>query len=156
MRKIHGTLLFFSIHEPSSYKYLHVLLWFCANPSSNALNCLGHHWHDETPCLDAWSHSPRKGKYFGHLMQSHAIMMWHGQWVEFHILLFHWWFLTLHHPFGQVHFSMGAFEIKGWLWSFSSSTLGEVSSNVKIPPMLTTHGSSMSSSLGSSSLDSLS
>ncbi len=51
---------------------------------------------------------------------------------------------------------MGAFEIEGWLWSFSPSTLGEVTSNVKSPPMLTTHGSSMSSSLGSPSLNSLS
>jgi hypothetical protein len=43
MRKICGTLLFYSIREPFSYKYLHVLLWSHANPSSNALKCLSHH-----------------------------------------------------------------------------------------------------------------
>ncbi len=83
-----GTILSFSTHEPSSYGYLHVLPWSHANPLFGALNYLGHHWCDETQCLDAWSHSLCKLEYLKHLMQQHTIMMWHGQWVESHAFFY--------------------------------------------------------------------
>ncbi len=51
-----GSILSFYIHELFFYGYLHVLPWSQANPSSRALNCLSHHWCDETPCLDVRSH----------------------------------------------------------------------------------------------------
>jgi hypothetical protein len=59
-----GSILY--IHELFFYGYLHVLPWSQANPSSLALNCLSHHWCDETPCLEVRSHSPWKGEYFKH------------------------------------------------------------------------------------------
>jgi hypothetical protein len=51
---------------------------------------------------------------------------------------------------------MGVDELEGWLWSFSFSTFGEVSSIVISPHILTTYGSSWWSSPVSSSSNSLS
>ncbi len=90
-----GSILSFYIHEFSSYGYLHVLPWFHANLSSSALNCLGHHWCDETPCLDAWSHSPWKGEYFKHLMQPHTI--WCGMVNELNPTFFYFIDDSLHY-----------------------------------------------------------
>ncbi len=101
----------FLFMNPFAYKYLHVLPWSHANPSFGALNCLGHHWCDETPYLDAWSHSLWKGEYLKHLMQPHTIMMWHGQWVESHAFFY----LVndfLHHI---IHLGKGSFC--GGIWN---------------------------------------
>jgi len=44
----------FFTHEPSSYKYFHVLISSHANPSFGVLNYQVHHWCNEIPCQDAF------------------------------------------------------------------------------------------------------
>ncbi len=50
--------------------------------------------------------------------------MWCGLWIEPHLVWFCWWFLTLCHPFKQTFFSVGVYELEGWLWSFFFSHWG--------------------------------
>ncbi len=87
--------------------------WSHASPSSGALNCWSHHWCNETPCLDAWSHSISRGKYFKQLMQPHTIMMWHGQWIESHLFFYfiHDFLHNITH-LGKKKFPWGRLKLK--------------------------------------------
>ncbi len=143
----------FFIHEPISYGYFHVLTSFHANPSSCALNCQVHHWHMMPWCttsfaLERWIHHTYV------VITCNNDVAWSIHWTPPSLTSL--MIYCIMSPIQTNVLSMGVDELEGWLWSFSFSTFGEVSSIVISPHILTTYGSSWWSSPVSSSSNSLS